>query len=326
MCVFRVTSKLPAYKIELSTLAKDQDFDAYVRRSLTVIRSNTVIEGLKHYIEEGAIGVPHYGFLIFEDCANITVKDTNITARADGSGKYVSNYEMNLTRVANGTLINLIQMNDFNEYSTMGSNYCKNLVFDGCRLNRIDAHASVTNLTVRNCEVGFSRINVGGFGTLLVENTTSHGNHFITFRGDYGGSWDGDVIIRNCTWIPEETTEPLEIMDGSNPETWDFGYECYFTRTLTIDGLHIHNSEENPTVYVFTNPAPYYNDKITYRVYKHSIKYPYIMPGKVEVSGVTYEYTAADGTEQLAISPNMYIFEIGKTEFYIDGVQQKLNN
>ena len=56
-------------------------------------------------------------------------------------------------------------------WGIMGSNYCKNITLDGCKLSRFDAHQGVLNATVRNSVLGHHGIKLIGSGTALIENT-----------------------------------------------------------------------------------------------------------------------------------------------------------
>jgi hypothetical protein len=87
-----------------------------------------------------------------------------------------------------------------------------------------------------------------GFGTLLIENCTvrSHGA-FITLRSDYGSSWDGDIVIRNCKFVPcsKPSVALPPILNGYNAPLHDFGYACTMPRRLTIYGLFIDDAKRS---------------------------------------------------------------------------------
>lgn len=86
----------------------------------------------------------------------------------------------------------------------MGSQYCKDFIFDNVKLNRIDAHQGIYNLTVKNSEIGYYGFTLTGKGILDIENTTVSSESFITLRGDYGSTWDGNVYIKNLTLDTEK--------------------------------------------------------------------------------------------------------------------------
>jgi hypothetical protein len=118
----------------------------------------------------------------------------------------------------------------------MGSSYCKNLTFEGCRLTRFDAHAGIYNVSIRNSEL--IHITVVGGGTLKVENSTIFNNAFIQLRTDYGNFWHGDVILKNNKMIVGSNTS-ANILTA----TWYnhyFGYPTALPENMIIDGFEIY--------------------------------------------------------------------------------------
>lgn len=106
-----------------------------------------------------------------------------------------------------------------------------------------------------------------GFGTLLVENTSATNRDFIFLRSDYGSSWQGKIILRNCTLKNGAT-----LIGGYNSGMQDFGYPCYLPEEVVIDGV---TAAENAVI--FGN----FNWKNTSSAWKE--KFPYHMPKKVTV-------------------------------------------
>ena len=62
----------------------------------------------------------------------------------------------------------------------------------------------VYNATIRNSTLGHMGINAIGSGTLLIENTKVYGRSLVNFRQDYGSTWDGELMIKNCVFAPKE--------------------------------------------------------------------------------------------------------------------------
>ncbi|MBE6570243.1 MAG: hypothetical protein E7658_08530 [Ruminococcaceae bacterium] len=321
-----------------TTLEPDEAYDGQIRRGILIIRSNTVVDGLVHTLVEGEVPAHCSGFLRVESCANVEINNTQLTARRfRGQDSGNDSDEFRFESCCNLTVNNMQQLNDITDTGLWGvtvSNWTKNVSFDNCTLNRIDAHQSLTNLTVTNCNLGYTGINVVGGGTLYVENCTSTRPHMVSFRSDYGGIWDGDVIIKNCTLIPtvwvDYDTIPwtgIEIIGSSSTETNDWGFESIFTRSVTIEGLHIENPENITDINVFSSPSSNYHSESAFRRWRKAggeIKYPYIMPTTVSVSGISVANTEKNGEFVLRISPNEYMFfEQNDTQFYIDGVLQE---
>ena len=125
----------------------------------------------------------------------------------------------------------------------MGSNFSKNLLLDKCVFSRFDAHQGVTNATIRNSTLGHAGINAIGFGTLVVENSTVYGSSFINLRSDYGSTWQGEFIIRNCVFVPScGRPATAALISGSYSGQHDFGYTCYMPKQIAIDTLRIDDT------------------------------------------------------------------------------------
>ncbi len=288
----------------------------YYTRGFKINRSNVVFDGVTHYVEnEGKDGAPYSSFLSIQSCANITVQNCIFTPHitfyrmVDGARKSQGTYDITPVRVVNLTFKNCKQSIDIMDekyWGIMGSNFCKNITLDGCSFSRFDAHQGVANATILNCELGWTGLNAIGFGTLRVENTVSHGATFINLRNDYGSTWQGDVIIRNCTWQPNRgknlTTGTYALIGGSNTEDHEFGYQCYMPENITIENLHIDDSKALTSyngIYIFAN----LNSRRTSEAFEASAKYPYIVTKNLTISG----FTSVTGKKWM-LSPNMFMF------------------
>ncbi len=230
----------------------------YYTRGIQVRRSNTVIDGIYHDIRnEGETGAPYSAFVSLSCCADVTVKNCTFTGHkkystigSAGTSVTMGTYDIGAATAVNAKFINCNQTNDItnNDYwGIAGTNYCKNLVYDGCALSRFDAHQGVYNATVKNSVLGHHGIKLIGSGTALIENTTVLSDSFVALRSDYGSTWNGDLIIRNCKFYP--TGVAMHIIDAENSEDHDFGYTCYLPRRIEIDGFYVHRAGIN---YLFT--------------------------------------------------------------------------
>jgi len=285
----------------------------YHSRNISIRRSNVVVDGLEHHIKgEGEHGAPYQGFISIRDCAYVTVKNTILTGhktyRTIGrAGKPVSmgSYDLSVTRALHVSFINCSQTNDINDrtyWGILGSNYCKNLLYDNCVLSRFDAHMGVANATIRNSTLGHMGINAIGSGTFLVENSTINGRSLINLRQDYGSTWQGEFIIRDCTFVPAGGHKTsAHLINGRYSGKHDFGYTCYMPEKITIENLHIDDSNhpdgyEGPAI--FSN----INSEMTDASYKED--FPYVITKQVVLKNVT----TASG-KGLRISDNTYMFE-----------------
>ena len=233
----------------------------YHSRGIRVERSNVRVCGLRHYVEgEGDSGAPYLGFLEVFHAADVTVEDCVFTAHrtyktAGAAGRSVSmgSYDITVNNSANVVFRNCRQTTDILDRSHWGlfsSNYCKGLVFDGCVFSRFDAHIGVAGATIRNSDIGHMGINAIGSGLFLVENTRVRSESFFCLRGDYGSTWDGEFVVRNCVFAPPECGNAI-LVRGWNDGTHDFGYPCSMPRKVVFDGLHIEDSAVDDGVYLF---------------------------------------------------------------------------
>jgi len=284
----------------------------YHARGFTVRRSNVRIEGLRHDVTgEGDHGAPYGGFVSVLYCANVMVSNCVFTAHktyrtigAAGRPVSMGSYDICANNSVNVSFVNCRQTTDINDgryWGLFGSNYCKNLLYDGCTFSRFDAHMGVANATVRSCELGYMGINAIGFGSFLVENTTVRSRSFFNLRGDYGSTWRGDFIVRNCTFVPRDGKKSaFALVNGSSTDWHDFGYECYMPRKIVFDGLKIDDSS-HPEKYDGPFVFAMFNSKNTSASYVE--KYPYHVTEEVVLKNVT----TASG-KPVRLSPNKWMF------------------
>ncbi|MFT6808104.1 MAG: hypothetical protein ACJA01_001328 [Saprospiraceae bacterium] len=285
----------------------------YHHRNIAIQRSNVTVDGLEHRITgEGEHGAPYNGFLSIRDCSYITVQNTILsghkTYRTIGrANKPVSmgSYDLSVSRALNVSFVNCRQTNDINDktyWGILGSNYSKNMLYDNCAFSRFDAHKGVANATIRNSTLGHVGINAIGSGTLTVENTTLRGRSLVNLRSDYGSTWQGEFVIRDCIFIPNngKSTSPT-LINGSYSGQHDFGYTCYMPERIIIENLHIDDSN-HPEDYkgpaIFRN----FNSKNTDASYKEL--FPYIKTKEVILRNVT----TASG-KSIRLSDNPYMFK-----------------
>ncbi|NND35040.1 MAG: hypothetical protein HKN76_20810 [Saprospiraceae bacterium] len=290
----------------------------YYSRNIAIRRSNVVVDGLEHHVTgEGEHGAPYGGFLNIRDCANVIVKNTVLTGhktyRTIGSaGKPVSmgSYDISVSRAVNISFVNCSQTNDINDrtyWGILGSNYCKNLLYDQCTFSRFDAHMGVANATIRNSKLGHMGINAIGSGLLTVENSTIYGRSLINLRTDYGSTWQGEFLIRDCVFVPASgNTTSASLIGGSNAGQHDFGYTCYMPKRITIENLHIDDSN-HPEDY--QGPAIFsdFNPEMTADSYVE--KFPYVRTKEVILRNVT----TASGMD-LRLSDNPFEFKDVKVD------------
>lgn len=285
----------------------------YYARGIAIRRSNVVLDGLEHHITgEGDHGAPYGGFISISNCSDVTVRNTVLTGHkvyrtigSAGTPVSMGTYDINVNKALNITFENCSQTNDIHNtayWGIMGSNYCKNLVYDHCTFSRFDAHMGVVNAAIRNSTLGHQGINAIGSGVLVVENSTINATNLINLRSDYGSTWEGEFFIRNCVFVPRGVKSGnVNLIGGSNSGQHDFGYTCYMPERITIENLKIDDAG-HPAGY--KGPAIFsdFNPKMKDESYVE--KFPYITTKEVILKNVTIE-----SGFPLRISDNTYMFK-----------------
>ncbi|MBQ5824366.1 MAG: hypothetical protein IIW48_06110, partial [Clostridia bacterium] len=210
-------------------------------------------------------------------------------------------YDIGAATAVNAKFINCKQTNDITDgdyWGIAGTNYCKNLVYDGCAFSRFDAHHGVLNATIINSVLGHHGIKLIGSGTALIENTTVLSDSFIDLREDYGSTWDGELIICNCKFYP--TGVETHIIKATNSEDHNFGYTCHLPERIEIDGFYVHRGGIN---YLFTKVNPNHKNE------SYSAEYPVVTPKEITVNGFSCLLFG-----ELKVSKNKVMFDVEITE------------
>ena len=297
-----------------TTIANKADSKyTYYSRGISIRRSNVIVDGLEHRITgEEDHGAPYGGFIFAGDCSYVMVRNTILTGHktyqtigSAGVSVSMGTYDISLNRALNVSFVNCSQTNDINDgryWGILGSNYCKNLIYDKCIFSRFDAHMGVANATIRNSTLGHQGINAIGCGTFTVENSTINGSSLINLRSDYGSTWQGEVIIRNCQFIPSGgRPSNASLIGGSYSGQHDFGYTCYMPERITIENLRIDDSQ-HPADYqgpaIFANFNPQMTDDSFVE------KFPYVRTREVILRNITIS-----SGKTLRISNNPFMFK-----------------
>ena len=225
----------------------------YYKRNIAIDRSNTVFKNVNHLVtgERDDCGAPYNGFITTNYANNVLVADCVVTGHKNYNN--MGSYDINPYRSNNVVFQNVTQTNffladgvtlsrDAGYWSVMSSNYCKNLTYDGCVLNRFDAHMGVYNATIRNSTVGLLSL-IGG-GTLTVESTrvyTGTSNRLVSLRNDYGATWNGTFIFKNVQAIYSGASNTFAILGGEWYSHY-FGYACYAPESIVMDGFEVSST------------------------------------------------------------------------------------
>ncbi|MBR1869500.1 MAG: hypothetical protein IJ799_05475 [Bacteroidales bacterium] len=225
----------------------------YHGRGFTVSRSNVHIEGMTHKVTgEGKNGAPYAGFISMRNSSGITMKDCLMTGHktyktigSAGLPVAMGSYDINASSCIGLLFENCTQTNSIDDrayWGTFTSNFCKDLTLKGCILSRFDAHQGVDGVTLQDCTFGHQAVQMVGFGTILLENCEVHADWLVSLRGDYGSTWDGNIMARNCTLKARGRSKSVSILSGHNDGSHDFGYPCRLPREIRIEGLRIDDS------------------------------------------------------------------------------------
>jgi hypothetical protein len=284
----------------------------YYARGIEIKRSNVAIDGVYHTITgELDHGAPYGGFISIVNCTGVTVRNcmlsghkTYWTIGAAGVPVPMGSYDVIVGRSTNVTFRNCRQLNDIHDtqfWGILGSNFSKNLTYDGVEFSRFDAHQGVANATIKNSVLGHQGVNLIGTGVFLIENTKVCGENFIDLRDDYGSTWEGEIVIRNCEYVPRNGEQSDAVLiNGSYSGKHDFGYTCYMPRKITIEGLVI--DDRNP-------PGGYQGPKI-FAVFNRDFtsdeyveKYPYVITEEVVIENLTVK-----SGKPVTVSANPFMF------------------
>lgn len=319
---FDTISSMTAYPIDPETLTvkgghfttiDNQEMSrAYYARGISITRSNVVIDGVYHVVtDELEYGAPYGGFIAVSNCTDVMVQNcslsghrTAVVTNADGTPVTTGTYDITVARGTNVTFKNCKQINSIHDtklWGIFGSNWSKNLTLDNVSFSRFDAHQGVANATVKNSVLGHQSMNLIGCGLFLVENTKVCGSTFINLRSDYGCTWEGEIVIRNCEYVPRNgAPSDVVLIGGSYSGLHDFGYTCYMPRKITIDGLVIDDT--NP-VDGYQGPKIFANFNRAYTSEDYVEKYPYVITEEVLIENLTVK-----SGKPYIISTNPFMF------------------
>ena len=236
-------------------------------RGIYVNRSNTTLDGIKHYIvgeistddykNNGKEGVDYRGFFYIQYAANVTVSNSVITGRRYyGTATYdfgahtvvnltldgvkQSNFYVNSDGTASETYTGLSSMTGNLCWGIMGTNFSKTITVKNSSISRFDSHCGLYNGSIEKSKI--NRIQLTGTGKFNIVDTefyspgTSKSNSSLIYlRPDYGSTWDGDIEIKNVTAYLRGNDFYLMYYIYRN---WDFGYKTHVPN-ITVDNLKV---------------------------------------------------------------------------------------
>ena len=255
-------------------------FYNYHARNVSIRRSHVTLRDITHYVTgELDHGAPYNAFLAVHEAYDVTIENCLLTphktyytaSKIPGEDVPMGSYDLSLHAAIGTRLCGIRQTIDIEDnryWGLMGSNFSKEFYMENCTVSRFDAHMGVTNGVIRDCTLGHMGVNLIGFGSFTVENTTVYASRFINFRTDYGAFFHGTLTVRNCTWIPRNCGKLPAVFFCRNEGDHDFGYPCALPEAIVLDGLTVKDSELpiDRAIYLFT---PYDKPPVADRLYPY---------------------------------------------------------
>ncbi len=248
-----------------------EDKSSYWSRNISIERSRTVVDGVVHKVtDEKEHGHPYRGFLSADRCAYVILRNCVVDGRKayskmgkTGSPIPMGTYGYHANLVVDFRMLNCRMGNDINDRSRWGvvaSNFMKNMFVEKSVLSRVDVHMGVSgSYIIKDCTIGHAGLNAIGSGHLIVENSTLHSGTLINFRSDYGSTWEGDVVVRNCRWMTPKINPTMFGMQ--NDGAHDFGYPCFMPKTIRIEDLTVQEPKDSKTIFLLEDPFGKSDDK-----------------------------------------------------------------
>ncbi len=225
----------------------------YHARNIDISRSNVTIKNLEHVLHDDVeTSAPYTGFIKANNCTDVTVEGMIFqmqkgfsTIGAGGGSVGMGSYELS-AGYANNLTFRHCRISNFFEPDgrvtydgNMGTNYCKNIMFDDVVNHSFDAHCNLYNGTIKDstCE----HLNFIGGGTIYYKNVTVYtdgGSAAMHFREDYGSTWAGNVIVDGLTLRTSKASPTLSLISAKYNNHY-FGYTCHLPGTITINNAKI---------------------------------------------------------------------------------------
>ncbi len=261
----------------------------YYGRGILCSRSHVTFKNMMHLVfgepePEEHYSSPYGGFLNVDECVDVTVENLLLTPHRtyyftmpNGALNAMGSYAITTCGAIGLKLIGLkqtIDILDTRYWGLMGSNFCKDMLLEDCEISRFDAHCGVHNVTMRGCEFGHVKLQVIGFGTLLIERCKLHGDLFMLLRSDYGSFFDGDVIARDCTWKILPYDKIGYFLAAGNNGKHDFGYKCMLPKNIYLENILIDDTrvcESYEGTYLFSDYDTYDEEFAKGRPYPYGL-------------------------------------------------------
>ncbi len=229
-----------------------------IRRSRTIIRDQWM--GLQEGRRDESLAARN-GFYTLSRVYDVTLENIRLmpwekSRREPEVAVPHGTYGIGGSRMLNCTFRNLTAEAGWISWGVFGTNLTKNLRIENSQLNRVDVHFHCQNLYIKDSTIGLKGITVTGAGDLFIDNSERHGNTFISFRRDYGSSWDGRIRLRGCTLKPTGTGN-VSVLSYRMAD-FDYQHPLGYARDIKIEDLVVDYSSapaSEAPCWLISNPA-----------------------------------------------------------------------
>lgn len=200
----------------------------YINRDRVIIRNQNLTYEVKDY--SNVTGARMFGFYELLECYDIVFENVHFKSRLDQD----SNYGFTGRLVTSMKMINVKNISGGDYAPVFGTNEMKDIYIENCVLSRLDVHFNAWNVTLINSSLG--TFNLTGGGVLYVDNVIVNHRLFLNLRSDYGGTWNGDIIIKNSKSIVGETGKPYVVF-SYNDDGIDYGQDIAYGKKIIVDNF-----------------------------------------------------------------------------------------
>jgi|GEM_PF-4443629 len=245
----RVYFKPWVQRIEFQCPKFEFNAQTNIRAFVKVARNNARVCNMEANLGEQEKSVPVYTPIAIRMCADVEVEGLYCDHSGKPAPEQINAY---LILMTDSVGIHLHKVRNYTGWSGINGNYFSDLLLEDFVVYSIGGHAYVRDLTFRNGTF-FQHCLLQGMGTLTLERVThqnilqSKSDRFIFIRNDYGESWDGDVVIRDCKAVLGDTVDRYIIL-RSEP----IGYDpqgSTFDPNLDINGFVVQSSKAQQEIY-----------------------------------------------------------------------------
>ena len=306
-----------------------------LKRGISIRSNNTLIDNINHYyvksdsendndILDEKIPYGYGGFFAFTNSSDIIFTNSKIHATACSQANSTSSYDLSINDVVFITIDN-VEMQNFSNvadnqnpqmvssdvWGAFSSNRSKNIVISNSKFNRIDAHRGIYILKITDSVIGQGNIELTGAGVsndnkVTITRVKVVGtNKFVTLRGDFGSTWNGEINIKDSSIEPLSTQDsisiirfrPLPFNSNGNLYLHNFGYDLYIP-SVVINGFKVVDSNNNirndlSNLYVIGVQDYSYNDIKNLTIYpnENGLQTHYTLSSSSDINNVQPTWT-----------------------------------